>query len=60
MEMLKDEQAEDIVLLDVRAKSTELDYLVIATLHSNRHRRAVAFYVYLQVGGDLMEASSSP
>ena len=49
MEMLESEHAQDITVLDIREKSEELDYLIVATVNANRHRKAVAGYVYMQV-----------
>ena len=47
--MLEDQHVEKIRVIDARRKSTELDFLIIGTLHSDRHRRATANYVYMQV-----------
>ena len=50
MEMLEDEGVDGIRVIDVQEKSNEMDYLILGTVESNRHRRAVANYIYLQVG----------
>ena len=49
VQMLESEHVEDIKVIDVRSKSNELDYLILATLHSNRHRKAVGSYLHIQV-----------
>jgi len=48
VKMLEDQHVEKIRVIDARRKSTELDFLIIGTLHSDRHRRATANYVYMQ------------
>lgn len=42
LESLDDMKAVDVVLLDVRQKSTIADYMVVASGTSNRHVKAVA------------------
>ena len=49
VQMLESEHVQDIKVIDVRSKSNELDYLILATLHSNRHRKAVGSYLHIQV-----------
>lgn len=48
-DMLEKELGNDIRILDIRNKSFDMDYLILATMHSGRHRKAAAQYIYLQV-----------
>jgi len=43
--LLEDKNIEDIVIIDVREKTQEIDYIIVGTATSTRHARTVYDYL---------------